>query len=143
MDKGGFLGFGLRHKYPLNLKAGIGNLVNCLKGSDAIIQWVCNQLSLETTLCVIYKYEYGGDYDCHFVIVEDIVDYSGHGQIDGTPGLVMMENEGGKRIWVTGPIAEEVSKYAYEDPDSDNDMKEETGHEHINMDWVTDLTNFT
>ncbi|KIM74761.1 hypothetical protein PILCRDRAFT_14199 [Piloderma croceum F 1598] len=38
MDKGGFLGFGLQHEYPLNQNASIGNLVNCLKGSDAIIQ---------------------------------------------------------------------------------------------------------
>jgi hypothetical protein len=140
MDKGGFLGFGLQHEYPLDLKTGIGNLVNCLKGSDATIQRVCNQLSLETTLRVVYEDEYGDDYGRHFVMVEDIVDYSMDGQIDGTPGSVMMENDGGKRIRVTGPMAKGTSRYAYKDPDPDNDME---GDDHIDVDWVTDLTKLT
>ena len=54
MTRGGFLGFGLRHEYPLDPKAGLGNLINCLKGNDAIIQKVCSQLSLQTMLHVIY-----------------------------------------------------------------------------------------
>ena len=33
MEKGGFLGFGLQYEYPLDTKVGIGNLINCLKGS--------------------------------------------------------------------------------------------------------------
>ena len=53
MDKGGLLGFGLQHEYPLDPKAGIGNLVNYLKGFDAAIQRVRNQLSLETILSSI------------------------------------------------------------------------------------------
>jgi hypothetical protein len=54
MTKGGFLGFGFRHEYPLDPKTGLGNLINCLKGNDAIIQRVCSQLSLQTMLRVIY-----------------------------------------------------------------------------------------
>jgi 2OG-Fe(II) oxygenase superfamily len=152
MDKGGFLGFGLQHEYPLDRKAGIRNLVNCLKGSDASIQRVCNELSLETALRVVYEYD---DYDKHgryFVIVDDIVDYSMDGQIDGTPGWEMMQNEGGKRIRVTGPLAKKdrpavhvevspglvsQSKYEYEDP-LDNEEED-----YIDVDWVTDLTQFT
>jgi hypothetical protein len=134
MDKGGFLGFGLRHEYPLDLKAGIGNLVNCLKGSDAIIQRVCNQLSLETTLRVVYEDYYPDEYGRGFVIVEDIVDYSRDGQLDGTP-ISVMEDERGKRIRVTGPLAKKMSKYTYEDPPDNGD--------HIDVDWVTDLTKFT
>jgi hypothetical protein len=138
VDKGGFLGFGLQHEYPLDRKADIRNLVNCLKGSDAIIQRVCNQLSLETALRVVYKDEdYCDKYGRDFVMVEDIIDYSRDGQIDGTPGWAMMQNEGGKRIRVTGPIAKKAkSKYAYEDP-PDNDKED-----YIDVDWVTDLTKF-
>jgi hypothetical protein len=134
MDKGGFLGFGLQHDYPLDLKASIGNLVNCLKGSDAIIQRACNELCLETTLRVVYEDEYRDKDGRKFVMVEDIVDYSRHGQIDGTPGWAMMQNEGGQRVRVTGPIAEALSRYA-----CDYDTEED----HIDVDWVTDLTKFT
>ena len=134
MDKGGFLGFGLQHEYPLDLKASIGNLVNCLKGSDAIIQRACNELSLETTIRVVYEDEYGDKDGRKFVMVEDIVDYSMHGQIDGTPGWAMMQNDGGKRVRVTGPIAEALPRYAcYYDTEED----------HIDVNWVTDLTKFT
>lgn len=50
MEEGRFLEFGLHHEYPLDPKAGLGNLINCLKGCDAIIQRVCSQLSLQTFL---------------------------------------------------------------------------------------------
>jgi len=36
MAKGGFLGFGLRYKYPVDPEFGLGNLISCLKGSDVM-----------------------------------------------------------------------------------------------------------
>jgi hypothetical protein len=38
MEEGGYLGFGLHHEYPLDPNAGLGDLINRLKGSDAIIR---------------------------------------------------------------------------------------------------------
>jgi hypothetical protein len=78
MEEGGFLGFGLRHKYPLDPKAGLGSLINCLKGSDAIIQRVCSQLSLLTQLRVIYA-DNKADRGPSFIMVDDIIDYSERG----------------------------------------------------------------
>jgi hypothetical protein len=49
MTRGGFLGFGLRHEYPLDPKAGLGNLIGCLKGNDAIIQKVCTPVCVATS----------------------------------------------------------------------------------------------
>ena len=142
LPEGGFLGFGLQHVYPVDPTANVQNLMNRLKGSDAIIQRVCAELSLGTTLRVVYedyyyKYRYGRD----FVMVEDIIDYSEQGQLDGTPCSMMMEYEDGKRVRVSGPIAKPGSRGAA-DP-GDDDMEGDPEEEHIDVDWVTDLTAFT
>ena len=55
--EGGNLGFGLHQEYLLNPNVGLGNLIDCLKGSDAIIQSVCHQLSLTSSLRIIHKME--------------------------------------------------------------------------------------
>src|ERR1700689_4922160 len=57
LPEGGLLGFGLCQEYPLNPDVGLGNLIDCLKGSDAIIQSVCCQFSLKTSLRLIYQRE--------------------------------------------------------------------------------------
>lgn len=141
MKEGGYLGFGLQHEYPLDPAVGLGNLINCLKGNDAIIQRVCSDLSLQTMLHVIYEDD--GDYGPHFVMVKDVVDYSESGQFDMTIGGIMKEYEGGKGVTVTGPIgdkaAREAERYKYRLHDADED----TDDERIDVDWVTDLTKFT
>jgi len=103
MTKGGFLGFGLRHEYPLDPKASLGTLIHCLKGNDAIIQKVCNQLSLQAVLRVIYADE--TEEAPYFVMVKDIVDYSEKCDINIGIGELMTEYEGGKRVAITGCIA--------------------------------------
>lgn len=77
LEKGGHLGFGLRQEYPLNPEGGLVNLIECLKGSDAIIRHVCCQLSLQTSLRVIYKDE---GYE-EFVVVNDFVDFKYFGEV--------------------------------------------------------------
>lgn len=109
MKEGGFLGFGLHHEYPLDPKVGLGNLNNCLKGSDAILQRVCSQLSLQTFLRVIYE----DDDESQFFMVQDIVDYSKDCQIDMTIGGIMTEYEGGKRVSITGPLTKNLSECPY------------------------------
>ena len=139
MPRGGLLGFGLRHEYPLELKAGLGTLINCLKGNDAIIQRVCSQLSLQTMLRVVYADETGhsGPY---FVMVKDIVDYSEQCDIgDVGMGEVMTEFEDGIRVSITGSIADELRRTRREVYDSNH----HTEDRHIDVDWVTDLTKFT
>jgi len=95
MVRGGFLGFGLQHEYPLNPKVSLRNLINCLKGNDAIIQKVCSQLSLQTMLRVIYG-DNTGDEGSYFVMVKDIVDYSENVQVDMGISSIMTKYEDGK-----------------------------------------------
>jgi hypothetical protein len=142
MTKGGFLGFGFRHEYPLDPKTGLGNLINCLKGNDAIIQRVCSQLSLQTMLRVIYGDDTGEE-GPYFVMVKDIVDYSENVQVDMGIGGIMTEYEEGKRVTITGPIADEVAKSSNYGEDLDDKPEDVSEDERIDVDWVTDLTKLT
>ena len=142
MTKGGFLGFGLRHEYPIDPQAGLGNLISCLKGNDAIIQKVCSQLSLQTMLRVIYGDD-TGDEGPYFIMVKDIVDYSKNVQVDMGIGSIMTEYEEGKRVAITGPIADEAAKSSYYGQDLDDQFEDVSEDEHVDIDWVTDLTKLT
>ena len=143
MEEGGFLGFGLRHEYPLVPKAGLGNLINCLKGSDAIIQRVCSQLSLLTQLRVIYA-DNEADKSPSFIMVDDIIDYSERGWIETSIGFQMTLYDGGRRVAITGSVADKAAKYVPEPehleyfPRSDFEV-----NNIVDVDWVTDLTGFT
>jgi hypothetical protein len=60
LPEGGTLGFGLRHEYPIKPKTPLQHVLPYLKGSDAIIQRVCAQLSLALLVNVVY---HAHDYD--------------------------------------------------------------------------------
>lgn len=59
LPEGGYLGFGLRHVYPLERKPKktdtLDYLKNCLKGSDANLIAVCRDLSLEASIWMLYS----------------------------------------------------------------------------------------
>ena len=59
LPDGGFLGFGLRHVYPLEKRPKQVNalqyLKTCLKGSDADLLSVCQGLSLQADLWLLYQ----------------------------------------------------------------------------------------
>jgi hypothetical protein len=132
MDKGGYLGFGLRHEYPINPTTDLANLIKYLKGSDAVIQRACTELSLSTSLRVIYK-----DDDLFFVMVDHVADFSTYGEIDSNIGEMLIERKGGQRVNVTGPVARGRQRYhGFRDDRADTDPS-------VEVVWVTDLTKFT
>ena len=56
LPEGGWLGFGLSHKYPFNpLSTKISDLDKRLKGSDAAIRRICKAVSLDIRLKAIYN----------------------------------------------------------------------------------------
>lgn len=55
LPRGGYLGFGLDFMYPTAAETKLKDLINSLKGSDAMIKRVLEQLSLNPKLTVIYK----------------------------------------------------------------------------------------
>jgi hypothetical protein len=68
LPKGGNLGFGLRYSYPVHDT--IRHLIDCLKGSDAVIKKVCSELNLHCSLQVVYATGEGA------ALSDDIIDLS-------------------------------------------------------------------
>ncbi|KAH7890151.1 hypothetical protein F5I97DRAFT_1999997 [Phlebopus sp. FC_14] len=76
MPKGGYIGFGLRHEYPVSVGVNVDPLRTCLKGSDAAIARALNQLSLKWTLFVLVRNFYEGRYLSPCPL--DLSEYSEH-----------------------------------------------------------------
>lgn len=127
LPKGGYLGFGLHQEYPLN-QDGFGNLIDYLKGSDAIIQNVCRQLSSNTALQIIYRGEDGGeDGDfSDFAMIDHFFDFPRHESVEMLESE--MKKDGGIYISKPKPVNSEGGNYW---PDRDSRLV-----------WV-DLTKYT
>ncbi|TDL27753.1 hypothetical protein BD410DRAFT_713244 [Rickenella mellea] len=90
LEKGGLLGFGLKHQYPISSNADkdvdLQDLVPCLKGEDSTILDACKEHGLEASLKIVYEVEmeYRGKYHVmcdemasgleHEMQVEDVVE---------------------------------------------------------------------
>ncbi|XP_055334294.1 dentin sialophosphoprotein-like [Paramacrobiotus metropolitanus] len=62
LPKGGLVGFGLQHKYPVNAETDLRTVMECLKGSDALVSKVCQELSLPIKPKMLTEaYGYSGD----------------------------------------------------------------------------------
>jgi hypothetical protein len=58
LPDGGYLGFGLRYQYPIKAKSSdLGSLVGALKGSDAVIKRVADELNMNAQLKLVYDDE--------------------------------------------------------------------------------------
>lgn len=123
LPRGGTLGFGLRQEYPLNPDVGLGNLIDCLKGSDAIIQSVCRQLSLTSSLKIIYRNEEEEE-DDEFVMIDHFFDFPRWDSVESLLGV--MEKQGGTHTSTPRPVTP-------------------NGHNYYPSDviWVTDMGKYT
>ncbi|XP_055334183.1 uncharacterized protein LOC129585501 isoform X2 [Paramacrobiotus metropolitanus] len=64
LPKGGLIGFGLQHEYPVNAATKLRAVLERLKGSDALVKKVCDQLSLPIQPKILTKTDdYYGDDD--------------------------------------------------------------------------------
>jgi hypothetical protein len=122
LPHGGRLGFGLQHQYPVDSETGsVDGLLNCLKGSDAVIRRVCQELSLEASLQVMYADD--DDYDekdDRLVMVPEVPDMEGFpsseqrisynlrdyfdGRFVKSRGLMERGAEGTEEIWWVTPM---------------------------------------
>jgi len=58
LPDGGYLGFGLRYQYPIKAEASdLGSLAGALKGSDAVIKRVADELNMNAQLKLVYEDE--------------------------------------------------------------------------------------
>ena len=70
LPDGGYLGFGLRYQYPIKTESShLGSFVGALKGGDAVIKRVADELNMNAQLKLVYEEEeeeeedWGGDSD--------------------------------------------------------------------------------
>ena len=130
LPEGGLLGFGLCQEYPLNPDIGLGNLVDCLKGSDAIIRSVCHQLSLKISLRLIYQRdsEDGDDENTDdFAMVDHFFAFPRWNPVELLG--YEMKDEGGGYISEPKPVTIDGQHYYASDD--------------FNLVWVTDLMEYT
>ncbi|KAK6984886.1 Fe2OG dioxygenase domain-containing protein [Favolaschia claudopus] len=76
LPKGGLLGFGLSHQYPIPSNYRIEVVSDMLKGSDARIRAVARRLNLETNIKVLYDSlgDRDGDEIGQDVLTDDVLD---------------------------------------------------------------------
>ncbi|KAG0707822.1 hypothetical protein DFH29DRAFT_599684 [Suillus ampliporus] len=75
LPNGGYLGFGLRHQYPVASEMRVDTLRSCLKGSDAILACILDTLPFAWSLRVLYR-DRGSHSEQTFVLHKLISDLS-------------------------------------------------------------------
>jgi hypothetical protein len=129
LPEGGYIGFGLRYQYPIESPgsrhaSNLQSMLNYLKGSDAVVKKICETLSLECSLQIIYR---GEEED---VMVNHAVHLDGYGEIDRSMDELLREDEGG--VFVRAGLW----KGRWED----TDYKRHNAVAQIW--WITDMTPF-
>ncbi|KAJ7499843.1 hypothetical protein FB451DRAFT_1549351 [Mycena latifolia] len=120
LPEGGTLGFGLRYKYPVDDDTDLSEMESSLKGADALLIRVCQDLQLETSLKAVYDTSDGA------VIFDQVLDTSNEWrQVEGSVIPLLVESYHGEVIEL-------------------NDDSEFYGHskpEVTDIAWVTQMSN--
>ncbi|KAL1708448.1 hypothetical protein EV121DRAFT_287571 [Schizophyllum commune] len=69
LPSGGYIGFGLRFMYPLDVKTPVATVIGSLKGCDAMLKMICDELGLVNNLHAVYKSSAGEAYERKRVFV--------------------------------------------------------------------------
>jgi hypothetical protein len=134
LPMGGTLGFGLHHEYPVNINTKLTTLNDRLKGSDAIVKRACNQLSLVTSLKVMYQ---ENNYSRVTNIMTDrFVDLSKRGEVESVWEALSNSKYGGVAVYSSGHRAPENEKY-------DRTTKQWVKEKPVEIYWATKLTKVT
>jgi hypothetical protein len=131
LPNGGTLGFGLHHEYPVNLNTKLNDLVDRLKGSDAIIKKVCSQLSLNISLKVMYK----GDRfsDITHIMTDTFADLSQQQEVESV-WEELSHLYGGVAVYTAGTKRPQAA-YGY--------RRTPVNFEPVQIYWATPLTKVT
>ncbi|KAF8657148.1 hypothetical protein AX16_002262 [Volvariella volvacea WC 439] len=126
LPNGGYLGFGLQHKYPVPYDRNLSNvLLRRLKGVDEILRTICRRLSYSTSIQLIAENDeimlpYAPELSTDEEITEDWVDYLSHCQVvvpvAGKENISNWrdDSDGGKElVWVVPPAGVTYIKEDY------------------------------
>jgi hypothetical protein len=136
LPMGGTLGFGLRHEYPVNINTKLTTLNDRLKGSDAIVKRACNQLSLVTSLKVMYQ---DNNYSKVTNIMTDrFADLSSWkwGEVESVWEALSNNHPGGVAVYSSGHTVPEKEKYDWA-------TKQRVKEKPVEIYWATKLTKVT
>ncbi|KAJ7476900.1 hypothetical protein B0H11DRAFT_1917326 [Mycena galericulata] len=114
LSEGGIIGFGMRYKYPVDHETNFQKMKSMLKGADALLVRVCEDLGLKTSLKAVYS----GEYEAGKVMTDKIVDSME--QRDESV-ITMLECDFGGQV--------------IEDNDEDHEVTQVT--------WITPMSNLT
>ncbi|KAJ7775722.1 hypothetical protein DFH07DRAFT_732164 [Mycena maculata] len=91
---GGILGFGMRYKYPVDSNTNLRGMKSLLKGADALLVRVCEEIGLQTSLKAVYSPNDEG-----MVMMDKILDPDGDmGEFEESATDVLSRDYGGEMI---------------------------------------------
>jgi hypothetical protein len=122
LPDGGFLGFGLSHKYPFKHSTQLSALEKTLKGTDALVKQIWDEVFPDIDLSLKAKYGWDDDISC---LVDHFVEIGSSAAEDGVMEYLVREYEG------------ELVYTATKSKDQDALSREYPGSRAI--DWVTPL----
>ncbi|GJE94435.1 2OG-Fe(II) oxygenase [Phanerochaete sordida] len=135
LPRGGYIGFGLSHLYPVSEGYRPEELKDFLKGSDAVLLHVCDELSLDVNIKVAYKngWEFKDAILCDFTLnsIDELY--------DGIQSLrEELQRRGGKQL-VSKPAIADSDEAAGSGDDEDSEEDCDFDFPPIFVRWVTPL----
>jgi len=113
LPDGGTLGFGLAHLYPVTFKTKLQEMTSYLKGEDAHVYRVCQELQLQPLLQVIYDDDVSGRK--YGVMMDQIVRDPSYDYTEACYSSVLVTDLGGVSVNKTEGAALEHNAWAEDD----------------------------
>ncbi|KAJ7165647.1 hypothetical protein C8R43DRAFT_215969 [Mycena crocata] len=94
LPEGGLLGFGLRYAYPVNSHTSLVHMKPLLKGADALLIQVCEELQPGTSLKAVYSADDGNGGEA---MMDEIADLGSEMQVECSV-IILLEEEYGASL---------------------------------------------
>ncbi|KAJ7476901.1 hypothetical protein B0H11DRAFT_2234865 [Mycena galericulata] len=110
LSDGGIIGFGMRYKYPIDDETNLRKMKSMLKGADALLVRVCEELGLKTSLKAVYHEEYASGK----IMVDKIV--NSMDDVDEESVTTVLERDFGGQVIEDDEDGNEVTKVTWITP---------------------------
>ncbi|PCH39654.1 hypothetical protein WOLCODRAFT_141348 [Wolfiporia cocos MD-104 SS10] len=141
LPEGGKLGFNLRHEYPGRSDMDLQTLSGNLKGADAIIEEVCAELALPSSIKVIRETKAWGEQLTRIMLskypdIRGVQDVGGEGR---ELFEILREDYNGKLLdEVRSPFQEEYDEEDLENLEEGEEPEDLTDYPDLTVHWVTE-----
>ncbi|PCH40476.1 hypothetical protein WOLCODRAFT_136899 [Wolfiporia cocos MD-104 SS10] len=141
LPEGGKLGFNLRHEYPGRPDMDLQTLLGNLKGADAVIEEVCAELALPSSVKVIMETNAWGEQLTRIMLskypdIRGVQDVGGEGR---ELFEILREDYNGKLLdEVRSPFQEEYDEEDLENLEDGEEPEDLTAYPDLTVHWVTE-----